>query len=212
MNRIFCVVALLLLFSNLSCTAQTVENTDAGIAPEKELTEIDSKPIPCGNATCPGPHFTCCQDNKKAPPSCCPKGLAVCRSGSAGLGWPEFNECNILRCQKSRPKHCTGFRRNTCCKANEKCGSAFGFAYCIQADCPEKKKCFGGRLCCAQEKTCKSFKNSEYCADDCQSLGKEKCGINTSHYGKSPSFYLCCNVGQCRNHPDGWPYCLGEIY
>ncbi len=212
MRPLLLVLMSLFLGCFLSCEARTLENTDAGTPPEQALTEIENKPIKCGNATCPGAHFECCQELTSAPPSCCPKGLAICRSGKAALGWPDFNECNLLRCQSSRPKHCTGFRRNTCCKADEKCGDAFGYAYCIKEDCPKDKTCFGGRLCCEQANTCKPFKNSEYCADNCTEIGKEKCAINTKHYGTDQEFYLCCNIGECRNHPDGWPYCLGELY
>ncbi|TNE49873.1 MAG: hypothetical protein EP343_10080 [Deltaproteobacteria bacterium] len=195
-------------------------NTDSGLAdagmvvlPDLNTAEGEvDKPFPCGNGTCPNSNYQCCQDNKDAPPECCLKGYNACYKDGGGIsGWPVYNGCNPQRCKDPKPKHCKAGTRGTCCRSNEKCGELFGYAFCVDEACPEKNKCNGGKLCCTKPGICAKFKNVEYCDEDCAAQGKEKCEIQGSYYGDQ-KLHVCCPTGQCRIHPDGWPYCLNDLF
>ena len=173
----------------------------------------DSSTVDCGEWCCPSSGYTCCTQEKDAPPECCKASQYDCYHGGGGLtGWPKYNGCNPRPdgCGGDLPKWCEGNKRNTCCPESEECDDAFGVAYCKDDTCPNEKQCNSKRLCCSEADICRKFLNVEYCHEDCAAHGKEKCEIIGDYYGDD-KMHICCTTGTCRHHPDGWPYCTDEV-
>jgi hypothetical protein len=166
---------------------------------------------PCGKTGCPSGDYICCAQEEDAPAECCLKAFAGCyHGGGTFTGWPVYNGCNPFKCKKEKPKLCKGSTRNTCCKADQTCETSWGVSYCKDRVCAENRLCNDERLCCSRPGICREFRNIEYCAEPCEERGKVRCKLIGKYYGKQP-FHLCCPKGTCTHHPDGWPFCLGEV-
>jgi len=158
-----------------------------------------------------GQGYITCGEERRAPAECCVKGYATCNSGGGfPSGWPRFNGCNPHRCKPDKPLLCRGGKRNTCCKDTQSCASSWGVAYCEDKQCPSSRQCSGGKLCCSGPGICRKFRNVEFCAENCATSGREPCRLTGDYYGRE-EFFVCCPTGTCRNHPDGWPFCEGEV-
>ena len=167
----------------------------------------------CGDWCSPSAAYACCRQEDDAPPESCVSSAYDCyRGGGAFTGWPKYNGCNPRPsgCGGERPKHCPGKRRSTCCPTDATCDASFGVAFCADPSCPEDRRCNGGRLCCSAPGLCRDFLNVEYCAEDCAAQGAERCELIGSWYGEQ-EIHFCCPTGSCRHHPDGWPFCAGEV-
>lgn len=211
--RVLLFVGVSLLLLVLSCAQGNSTLPDAGGVPEQAATgEGALGKVPCGNGFCPSSEYICCGDKKDAPPECCLKGFAVCYTGGGGItGWPTYNGCNPQKCKAPRSKLCKAGVRNTCCREDQECGESWGVAFCKTAGCPAERECNGGKLCCSRAGICKKFRNVEYCDETCTDQGQVVCSLTGEHYGKQP-FSLCCAQDSCHQHPDGWPFCRGEVY
>jgi len=210
--------AAILLIGGALLTVRSGHGDDArrGLAAEEPAlfaAECGSGQPTCGDWCSPSDAYSCCRQEDDAPPESCPIQACDCyRGGGAFTGWPRYNGCNPNErgCGGDRPVFCAGSRRNTCCPTGTTCDTSFGVAFCADATCSEERQCNDGRLCCSAPGLCRDFLNIAYCAEDCAAQGAERCELIGSWYGEQ-EMHLCCPEGSCRHHPDGWPFCEGEV-